>query len=108
MQDPNTLTTLLDFVKNLAKYNINPPMSFLNECFFNDEKKMLKKAAEEMFQLNSKVYLLNKQKPYSRKNKLKFIVEIDSNVLSQAANNNDLTVITTQISELIVEKYKAA
>lgn len=108
MQDPNTLTTLLDFVKNLAKYNINPPMSFLNECFFNDEKKMLKKAAEEMFQRNSSVYLLNKKKPYSRKNKLKFIVEIDSNVLSQAANDNDLTVITTQISELIVEKYKAA
>lgn len=108
MQNPDTLTTLLDFVKNLAKYNINPPMSFLNECFFNDEKKMLKKAAEEMFQLNSKVYLLNKQKPYSRKNKLKFIIEIDSNVLSQAANDNDLTVITTQISELIVEKYKAA
>ena len=108
MQNPDTLTTLLDFVKNLAKYNINPPMSFLNECFFNDEKKILKKATEEMFQLNSKVYLLNKQKPYSHKNKLKFIVEIDSNTLSRAANDNDLTVISAHISELIIKKYKAA
>lgn len=107
----NQTIELLDFLKLLAiTNNINDTsMSFLNECLlFKEEKKTLKQVAEEMFQRNSNVYLLNKKKPYSRKNKLKFIVEIDSNVLSQAANDNDLTVISAHISELIVEKYKAA
>ncbi len=106
----NQTIELLDFLKLLAiTNNINDTsMAFLNECLFKEEKKTLKQVAEEMFQRNSNVYLLNKKKPYSRKNKLKFIVEIDSNVLSQAANDNDLTVISAHISELIVEKYKAA
>lgn len=106
----NQTIELLDFLKLLAiTNNINDTsMAFLNECLFKEEKKTLKQVAEEMFQRNSNVYLLNKKKPYSRKNKLKFIVEIDSNVLSQAANDNDLTVISAHISELIIEKYKAA
>lgn len=106
----NQTIELLDFLKLLAiTNNINDTsMAFLNECLFKEEKKTLKQVAEEMFQRNSSVYLLNKKKPYSRKNKLKFIVEIDSNVLSQAANDDDLTVISAHISELIIEKYKAA
>ena len=72
-------------MKNL--YNLS--LSNLHELVFLNFKQSIKEHCEKVLNYKIKVYLLNKKKLYSVKNKIKFIVEITPEIFNKAAANDE-------------------